>query len=542
MTLLDSRSLSRRALLGAGVAVGLSGAVAGCSNEGRGGSTGANDAESRSKVRPAYLRYAGVEPDLAGEPYDIPDAFVRYPADPVRAISDPPGDGKPIKVMTFTNTPIPPKLAQNDFWQEFNERTGSPLELDLTPSVDYNKRFATALAGDRLGELFMIGNVPQKPQMLAAKAVDLTPHLAGDKIKKYPFLANLDETSWNSAIFDGRIYGIPVPRGAISTQVMYARKDLLDEQGLSTEVQSADEFVELCKAITDRRKNRFALANAPTQFVRAMYAIPNGWHEEAGKLTSHLEDPAHEDVLALLAGLWKSGYIHPDAFTGQNQDLKTRFGNGTGPLVYGTFSGWPGFLQSMEDTAELAVIKAPAHDGSGPGRPWLGAPTFSVTAVGKKAEDRVETMLAYLNYLATPFGTSEYKFRRFGIEGVDHQTVDGNPVLTDKGFSETQLSLGYQADAPWAIFLPDRAGSSEACFEAMKKICPDTLQNPVEGLYSETDNRKGTQLGGAIGDVTDDIIQGRKPLSAWPAAVKKWKSDGGDRIAEELSAAYQASR
>ncbi|MFC7621694.1 extracellular solute-binding protein [Microlunatus sp. GCM10028923] len=542
MTLLDSPSLSRRALLGAGLAAGLSGVVAGCSNEGRGGASGANDAESRSKVRPAYVRYAGVEPDLAGEPYDIPDAFLRYPADPVQAITEPPGDGKPIKVMTFTNTPIPPKLSQNAFWQEFNERTGSPLELDLTPSVDYSKRFATAVAGDRLGELFMIGNVPQKPQMLAAKAVDLTPYLAGDKIKKYPFLANLPETSWNSAIFDGKVYGIPVPRGAISTQVMYARKDLLDQQGLSTDVKSAAEFVELCKGITDPTKNRFALANVPTLFVRTMFAIPNSWSEEGGKLVSHLEHPAQEDALALLTKLWKSGYVHPDAFTGQNQDLKTRFGSGTGPLVYGTFSGWPGFLQAMDDSAELAVVPTPAHDGSGPGRPWLGGPTFSVTAISTKAEGRVETLLAYLNSLATPFGTSEYLFRRFGLEGVHYETVDGNPVLTDKGFSETQLSLGYQADAPWAIFLPDRAGSSEACFEAMKESCPDAVRNPVDGLYSETENRKGTQLGEAIGNVTDDIIQGRKPLSAWSEAVKKWKSDGGDKIAEELYAAYQASR
>ncbi len=542
MTELESRPLSRRSLLGAGTALGLSAAMVGCSNDGRGGSTGANDAAAKSKVRPAYVRYQGVDADLSGAEINIPDAFKRYPADPVQAISDPPGDGKPIKVMTYTNTPVPPKLSQNEFWQELNRRVGSPVEVNLTPSVDYGQKFSTAVAGDQLGELFMIGGVPQKPQMLAAKAVDLTPHLSGDKIKKYPFLANLPETSWNSAIFGGKVYGVPIPRGAISTMVLYARKDILDSRGLPTEVSSADEFIELCKALTDRRQNRFALADRPTEYVRNMYAIPNRWSVQDGTLVSSLEDPAQQDALALLATLWKAGYIHPDAFTGQNQDRKTRFGNGTGPLVPGTFSGWPPYLQTMDEDGEIAIIAPPAHDGSGVGRTWLGEPTISVTAVSQKAEDRVETLLAYLNYLATPFGTAEYLFRKYGLPEVDHTLVDGNPVLTDKGFSETQLGLQYQADSPWAIFLPEREGSTEDCFNAMKEICPEALADPVDGLYSETDNRKGSQISRDIGDITDDIIQGRKPVSAWGAAVEKWKRNGGDKIAEELYAAYEASR
>lgn len=542
MTSVEPRALSRRSLLGTAAALGLAGTMAGCSNAGRGAAAGSNDAAAKSKVRPAYVRYQGVDPDLAGAKYDIPDAFRRYPDDPVQAISEPPGDGKPIKVMTYTNTPVPPKVSQNKFWQEFNKQVGSPVEINLTPSVDYGQKFATSVAGDKLGELFMIGGIPQKPQMLAAKAVDLTPHLSGDKIKKYPFLANLPETSWNAAIFDGKIYGVPIPRGPISTTVLYARKDILDKEGHSAEVKSADEFVQLCKELTDGRKNRFALADIPTLFVRTMYGISNGWSEQDGKLISNHEDPAQEDALALVAKLWKAGYIHPDAPTSQNHDRKIRLGNGTGPLVEGTFSGWPAYLQTMEEGGEITIISPPKFDGSGPGSPWMGAPTISVTAVTKEAEDRVETLLAYLNFLATPFGTTEYLFLKYGVEGVDHTMTDGNPVLTDKGLSETQLGLQYQADGPWTIYLPERQGSSEDCFNAMKEICPNAVENPVDGLYSETANRKGAQINSAIHDLTDDIVQGRKPVSAWAPAVKKWKAGGGDKMAEELYAAYQSSR
>lgn len=538
----DSRLVTRRAMLAGGAAVGLAGVV-GCSNEGRGGATGNNDEATRTQVRPAYVRYEGVKPDLSGTEFKIPDAFLRYPEAPVDAITDPPGDGKPISVTTYTNTPIPPKLEQNTFWQELNKQAGSPVTVSLTPSVDYTQKFATAVAGDKLGDIFMVGGIPQVPQMLAAKAVDLTPHLSGDNIKKYPFLANLPEEGWNSCIFGGKIYAIPIPRGAISSSVLYSREDMLEAEGLKAEVKSADDFVELCKALSDKRKNRFALATAPTQYVRNMFAMPNTWAEEGGKLVNFREHEAHEAVFEILNQLWKSGYIHPDAYSGQNQDMKVRFNNGSSPLVLDTFSGWQTYLQTrVQEETRIAIIPPPKADGSGVGATWLGGHVIGTTAINKNAEDRVETLLAYLNFLAAPFGTQEYLFRKYGLEGVHHKMVDGKPVLNDKGFSETQLGLSYQADGPWTIFLPEDKDSTESCFNAMKEIIPNALDNPVTGMYSETDRRKGPQINEALDDVAEDIITGRKPISAWAPAVKKWKTDGGDQIAEEFTKALAESR
>jgi putative aldouronate transport system substrate-binding protein len=409
--------------------------------------------------------------------------------------------------------------------------------------VDYNKKFATSVAGDRLGDIFMVGSVPQVPQLLEAKATDLTSHLSGDNIKKYPYLANLPEVGWNSCIFGNKIYGVPIPRGAISSQALYSRADILEKQGLKAEVKNVDDFAELCKQLTDKRQNRFALATSPTLFVQNMFDMPNTWSENGNSVVSYLEHESHEAVFEILRKLWSSGYVHPDAFSGQNQDLKVRFGNGSSPLVVDTFSGWPSYLQTaVSKQAQIAIIPPPKHDGSGQGRIWMGAPAIGFTAINKKSEGRVEALLSYLNFLATPFGTQEYLFRKFGLPVVHHTLVNGNPVLTERGFSELQLGLMYQADGPWTIFLPERDGNSEAEFNAMKQTCPEALVNPVAGLYSETNVRKGQQLTDDITQVSDDIIQGRKPVSAWAVAVKKWKSGGGDQIAEEFTQALVASR
>ena len=51
---------------------------------------------------------------------------------------------------------------------------------------------------------------------MAAKAVDLSDHLAGDAILDYPNLANIPTDCWDVGRFNGRIYGLPSPRGAVS--------------------------------------------------------------------------------------------------------------------------------------------------------------------------------------------------------------------------------------------------------------------------------------------------------------------------------------
>ncbi|MEE1619706.1 hypothetical protein [Brachybacterium sp. J153] len=48
---------------------------------------------------------------------------------------------------------------------------------------------------------------------------------------------------------------------------------------------------------------------------------------------------------------------------------------------------------------------------------------------------------------------------------------------------------------------------------------------------------RGGAINGRIGDLTSDILQGRKPVSAWADGVATWKADGGDQIRDELEQA-----
>ena len=82
--------------------------------------------------------------------------------------------------------------------------------------------------------------------MLAAKAVDLTPHLSGDNIKKYPYLATCPRPAGTRRSSTARSTASRSRAGAISSEVLYARRHPRGP-GSPAEVKSADDFVQLCK-------------------------------------------------------------------------------------------------------------------------------------------------------------------------------------------------------------------------------------------------------------------------------------------------------
>lgn len=535
---------SRRSLLLAGTFASVAGVLAACSNEGRGAiDDGGATATVSDNLLPTYRPFEGVTPDIAGSD-GVADAFFEYPADPIRAIETPPGDGQPITTMGITNTPVPPGVDQNQFWQELNDRLGSELEIGLANPSDYNQRFPTAVAGGQLTDIWSVGSAPQRPQLLAEKALDLTPYLSGDAVADYPFLANIPTESWRSTVYGGKIYAVPVPRGVISTGVLYARDDLLAEKGITGAPQSYEDFVGMCEEVTAPSANVWALSRPPLDFIRQMHGVPNAWDDTESGLVSALEHDAQKESLEKCRAMIEAGYLNPDSFSTQFQNYQIWLANGTTCFTTGTFSAWPGYYElrsgGREDFSVIAY-GPPLAEGGGPAAAWLGNPTNSITALNIEAEDRAETLLSVLNWMAAPFGTEEYLFRKYGLRDV-HHTLDGtDPILTDKGRSEVQLGLLYLTDAPWPVYQPGMPEVTQTQYDQQMAVVPHALPNPTLGLYSETDSRKGGQIGKAIGDVESDILQGRQPVSAWDDAVAAWKADGGDAIRDEYQQAREAA-
>lgn len=529
-------TLTRRRLLavagGAAVAAGSASLLAACG--GSAASSGSDNGASKVKL-PNYLRSQVVRPDVAATDQGAMAVYYGYPRDLVNAVSGKPGDGAG-DVTVFTNmfNPVPPGVGSNRYWQELNGRLGANLKITMTPSGDYLNKLSTVIAGGDLPDTMLISaSLANRSDILVRLCADLTEFVSGGAVKDYPFLANIPTDAWVSTVYGGTIRAIPIPR-AIEGTIMFSRADLIQQRGLNPNPGSYQEFVDLAKGLTDAKAKRWAFGavKGVIVFIGSMLGVPNQWRQEGGKFTSEYETAERKRAVGLAADLAKQGLFHPDAIGG-NLNLRDLFGNGTIALNADGYAAW----DLMANTYKVAVggVPEPGFDG-GQGVHRAGTTAFAITAFKKADKARIQQLLRICDWLATPLGTSEYMFRKYGVEGVHYTWQNDVPVLTTLGRTEVKLPLEYVVDAPH-ILGPgprDRVDTQRAY---QSRVIPKVLRNAADGLYSDTAVNKAGQLSKIIDSAELDIVSGRRPLDYWDEAVAQWRRTGGDQIRAEYEKA-----
>lgn len=544
-----TRTFDRRRLLGAaglGLLAAAGGSLTGCSS----GQKATNTVkENQGVALPTYRAYEGVTPDLPGTKQGVLPAFRNIPKDRPRTAQDKPGTGQSVSGMANIYYAVPPGPDRNPWWAGLNERLGVDLSMQMVPDADYATKFATTVAGNDLPDMLMLqlpnSAIPNLPQLLKARFTDLTEHLSGDAILDYPNLANIPSATWKTAVYNGGIYGIPVPRGAIGNYV-YMRQDLFEKHGASTEPKSYDELVETTKALTDPSQRRwcFSQLNQPYRLLGQMNGMPNAWRDEGGRLTRSYETEEFKQTVTDLIAMWKSGVMHPDAFS-PTQPFKALFSAGTVAVNADGYAGWTQYVLDNRANPDFKLGLMPSYERSSGklAHWWLGNGFFSVNAFKKQDDpEKIKLLLRICDYLAAPFGTEEYFYRLYGQEGRDH-TLDknGNPILTAQGKTNTVVPIRYLADAPPVVFEPGRPNDADVQHAYQTLEIPTGIADPTVGLFSNTFATKNGTIDKAFNDGLNDIIQGRKPFGGLDDLISTWKTSGGDTIRGEYEDQIQNS-
>ncbi len=537
---MTNTAITRRALIAGGLGVAATSLLAGCSTV-----TRSTDVEAinRAVALPEYVPWrGGPTPAFPTTNPLMPSAFRRIP-DRLVPTARKPGDGSRVHGSVPTNSPVPPSKGSNPYWQGLDDRMGIDLQLTITPNADFPNKFATQVAGDTLGDVFTINQgFSYLPQFLEAKAADLSPYLSGSAVRDYPYLANLPTASWRGTVFSGGIYGVPVPRGPLTSQALHQRTDRFAALGVDPTFRSVDELVQLCRDVSDPHRNRWALASVPTSVLAPMLGLPNQWRVEGGRFTHMYELDEYEELLDLSRRLIAEDLVHPDSVTAYNG--KVWFVQGSALMLSDTYSAIPGLLQQATPGSGFELGIAPfVGPGGGRPRPWLGDPNNTITAVAAGDEDRVRMLLAVLDWCASPFGTEAWTYRKFGIEGRDFAYRDGAPVLTRTGNSETALGefpLQYFTECPLPLYYAGHPTMTDTVHGSLSSWIDDGQPNPAYGLYSPTNSTKGPVVGTFATNAINDVLLGRADVSSWRATVREWRRRGGDAIRREYEQALEA--
>lgn len=541
----NSAGVSRRNFLGlAGIsvaAVALTGTLSACGS--KGAATGDGGAAASKTVKlPTYKEFGGVKAELPGNAEGLEAGFLNMPK-PVASTKAKPLTG-PVSVLSETFEVMSPAMKDNSFWQNLNEALGGEFNMQIVEDIGdgYPAKFATILAGGDLQDLMWIPpnqGIPNVGPMLEAKFQDLTAHLSGDAVLDYPNLAALKPDSWRTAVVNGKIWGAPIPSTPFG-QVMVGSANTWDKVG-GLNAKNADEFLDKAKELTNPAKKQYALEPA---YINILHMItewlgaPNGWAVNEDRTLTHLYET--EQYLAgvdYAAKLFAAGCFYPDVNVTNTKSLIL---NGTLGAVVASGPRDIGGYRNIDATQDMQILVPFGFaDGIKPTYD-MGYGTVGYTAFKKADDARIKEQLELINWLSAPFGTTEYLQKNYGSEGKDFTfDADGNPILTESGLKNAPgvvSALRIMSSAESVNFNPGFPQDTKYIYETEKKLLEFAWRNPTNGTYSDTNAKVGPKVTKIVRDKTVDVITGRAKSAELAEAIKRWRSEGGDKMRAEYEA------
>ena len=167
---------------------------------------------------------------------------------------------------------------------EFYDLTGITVEMEIMGTDDFANKAAIELAGQssNLDVIFLRPLESLKQYVQNGWLTDLS-QLGNDEEFD---LDDYFEASLESCTYDGVLYGIPI---VAESQIMYYRKDLLEEKGLSVPT-NLEELREVAAALTDKSNEMYGFfmrgkSNAlVTQFSSILYSYGGRFNTETESL------------------------------------------------------------------------------------------------------------------------------------------------------------------------------------------------------------------------------------------------------------------
>lgn len=495
----------------------------------------------------------------------VPDAYTKRPA-PFKSYDGKPGRGSKVSVYTIAYQAPPTPRDQNQYWQELEKRLGVTWDPIITPQPDYGAKSAALIASGSLPDLFYLNPgqnaAPQYKAMEQGAFLDLTPYVTGDAVKEFKNLATFPDYAWKNVSFKGKIYGVPKPLQR-NGNIAFYRADWAKKIGKDVP-NSPDALRDLLVAFAKNdpdangQPDTWGLARYgggwagwdTTLVANNTFGVPFNWRKNPdGTMTNQIETDEYRQALDYLRRLWADGAYHPDSasFTfaqAQGAFLGSKIGmhsEGISNFFSPDVAGSAYFkLRTANPQAELTGLLPTTVGGAK--AVTLNTPgSFGFTGIPSTVKDkeRVKELLRLLDYLASPFGSEEWLFLNYGLEGVDHQ-VDANGVLTltEKGTQERGDLVFVMAGLP-ALYYPKTPDVAVSAQKLGAEIIKIGLDDPTWPLYSATNVAKAAELGTFGFDQVTAIVTGRQPLSALDTAIKDWKSRGGDQIRQEFQQSLQ---
>ncbi|HET6860885.1 MAG TPA: extracellular solute-binding protein [Streptomyces sp.] len=505
-------------------------ACGGAKNEKREGATSRKNAD---KLLPTYVASKIADPDLPSRNGSA--AGYTGKVDLAALTTSVPkklGTGAPLKIMSPLWGAAP--KAGCAYYAAVDAAAGTKVTWQNQNGAAYGPKLGAVLASSSMPDMVVVPswemNSNKIASALSAKCLDLGPHLAGDRAKKYPNLAAIPSDAWRMGIFGGALRGIPLPAAPAATIVPYYRKDIFEKKGYSVP-KSAEEFLSWAKEATSAKAKVYACGDL-AWISGNIYGAAPGWNIDAdGKLRYTIERPEYLEALEWTRKLYAAGVVHPDE-RAQSGDVGQRFTAGQALVVTSDISFW--YAKAAEQAKanpdfQIDGMDLFGTDGDDP-TTYASAPASIWSFIRKGAsKETVENALAAADFAAAPYGTKERMLVDYGVEGTHYTVEDGIPVKSDQGNSEVINAWGMVAAPAAYLAHPDLPEVARAQVEWQQRMGAFMKKTSTYGM-NIIEPARYANLSSQHDQLQRDFVRGNKKLSDVQSAISTWQSSGGDKL------------
>ena len=195
--------------------------------------------------------------------------------------------------------------------------------------------------------------------------------------------------------------------------------------------------------------------------------------------------------------------------------------------------------RQISPAADIRLLTPPGFDG-GQAVTWNNTAVngmVSIPAKVSKDTERVKELLRVADCHAATFGSEEWRFVSYGIEGVHHAVQpNGVLVLNDRGRTDISEISATLFATRVLYFLTTNLTEDDARYVqgAAKDVLTIGIDNPTWTAFSPTSYTKTAELTQLTNDRVNGMITGRDPLAALDIFIRDWKSRGGDQMRKEF--------
>jgi putative aldouronate transport system substrate-binding protein len=456
----------------------------------------------------------------------------------------------PYKMSIMLTSYNPEFLDTNgEIFKKLEERTNTKLTLTWVPSSTYSDKLSATVVSGELPSAILVLN--QKLPYIVNSVRSGMFWEIGPYLKDYPNLSRMNKIALDAISIDGKVYGIYRERDLARDGVML-RKDWLENVGMQTP-KTLDEFYNVLKAFVnndpDKNGKADTIGMAESQVSGSWRSMlvwhggPADWEIKDGKASPAHLSPAYMETMKFYKKLYSEKLINLDFAV--VKDGKQLMNSSKAGAWVANMNDAQGIEESVKKAVPTGTITMThALEGTAGMRSAGGSGSYGLFMIPKTSVKTEADLKSVLNFFDKLSDEDMQNMLVSGIEGRQFKIENGNYVKT----TDSKLLVEYgMGDSSQLAVLRDKVVTYGGPLvhlrtEMYNKNAQIAVANPLQSFISDTYSEKGSELDKIIEDARIKFIMGETDEAGFNAAVAKWRKDGGDKIIEEYTTAFNSTK